>query len=213
MKNSKTVYHFVLDQSGSMSDVRVQTVDLFNAQLKALREVQEAHPEQHFYAALTVFNSEVYHNFGFSPASSMPELRTADYNPNGGTALNDAIGDSVARIQTFFAPELRAKEVSVVVVILTDGMENASRRFSPQAISSMVKELEETGDWSFTILGADFDVHQMANQLSMKDSSAKHYSKQDFFSMQKDLTHSMHHYAKQKSSGLVPSEFLKESKK
>lgn len=213
MKNSKTVYHFVLDQSGSMSDVRLQTVDLFNAQLKTLCEVQESHPEQHFYAALTVFNSDVYHSFGFSPAGSMPELRLADYNPSGGTALNDAIGDSVARIQTFFAPELRAKEVSVVVVILTDGMENSSRRFSPQAISSMVKELEQTGDWSFTILGADIDVHQMANQFSMKGTSAKQYSKQDFFSMQQDLTHSIQRYAIGKLTGQVPREFLKDSKK
>ena len=58
MKTSKTIYQFVLDQSGSMSNARPQTVDLFNSQLKTLREAQELHPEQHFYAALTVFDTE-----------------------------------------------------------------------------------------------------------------------------------------------------------
>jgi hypothetical protein len=213
MKTSKTIYQFVLDQSGSMSNARPQTVDLFNSQLKTLREAQEMHPEQHFYAALTVFDTEVYHTIGFSVVQGMPSLNLADYQPSGGTAMYDAIGDSIARIQTFFAPELKSKEASVVVVILTDGMENSSRRHTASAISSQVKELEQSGSWSFTMLGADFDVHQLAEGLNLKQSSTKQYSKRDFFEMQQDLSFSILSYAQEKKAGKESIEFLKSDKK
>jgi len=213
MKTSKTIYQFVLDQSGSMSNARVQTVDLFNAQLKTLGEAQELHPEQHFYAALTVFDTDVYHTIGFSAVPGIPNLKLADYQPSGGTALYDAIGDSIARIQTFFAPELKSNEISVVVVILTDGMENSSRRHTASAISSKIKELEQSGNWSFTMLGADFDVHQLAEGLNLKSTSARQYSKSDFFEMERDLTFSILNYAEAKKAGKEAQEFFKVDKK
>jgi len=213
MKSSKTIYQFVLDQSGSMSNARPQTVDLFNAQLKTLQEAQELHPEQHFYSALTVFDTEVYHTIGFSAVKGMPNLKLAEYQPSGGTALYDAIGDSIARIQTFFAPELKRKEASVVVVILTDGMENSSRRYAASTVSAQIRELEQCGNWSFTMLGADFDMHQLAEGLNLKQTSVKQYSKSDFFEMQQDLSFSILNYADEKKQGKESIEFLKSDKK
>jgi hypothetical protein len=76
-----------------------------------------------------------------------------------------------------------------------------------------VKELEQSGSWSFTMLGADFDVHQLAEGLNLKQSSTKQYSKRDFFEMQQDLSFSILSYAQEKKAGKESIEFLKSDKK
>ncbi len=59
MKNTKTLYHFVLDKSGSMSDCIEATITGFNSQLETIRELQSEFPEQEFVMSLTIFDSQV----------------------------------------------------------------------------------------------------------------------------------------------------------
>ena len=141
MKNKKTLYHFVLDKSGSMSNCKETTIEGFNNQLKTIEQLQKEFPEQEFEVSLTVFDNEVETLYSHVSINQFRPLTSNMYHPNGGTALLDAIGISINEIRIKNESLILDNEMSVVMVILTDGMENASRQFSYHRIADMIKNL------------------------------------------------------------------------
>lgn len=209
MKNKRTLYHFILDSSGSMSADRVNTVNLFNKQVATVRSLAITYPEQTFLTGLTIFNERVNHLLRETPVHKLVELSHDKYRPDGYTALYDAIGESVTGIKERFAKAIDNGEISVVVIILTDGHENASRRFDQRMIASMIDELQATDGWTFTILGADFDITQVSDGLNFSRQTAFNYSKADFQSMSADMENSLRSYADNKSKGFIDKNFFK----
>lgn len=207
MKNKKTLYHFVLDKSGSMSDVREQTIDMFNEQIQTIRTLQIEYPEQEFYVGLSVFNDWVTHLVMQKPVHLTYPIHEDVYRPSGLTALNDGIGESVANIQEQFGKLVENDEMSIVVVVLTDGRENASRKYDGMQIAQMITELSATEKWTFTVLGADFDISTISS--SMKFSSSYNYKKSGFSGLSEDINESLRNYASSKSKGVIEKEFLK----
>ena len=128
MKNKRTLYHFILDSSGSMCADRVNTVNLFNKQVATVRTLAISYPEQTFLTGLTIFNDRIDHLFQETPVHKLIELSHDRYRPQGYTALYDAIGESVNGIMKRFGTVIQNGEMSVVMIILTDGHENASRK-------------------------------------------------------------------------------------
>ena len=213
MKNKNTLYHFILDKSASMSDVREETVVMFNKQVDLMKELSKTYTDQNFYAGMTMFNDTVEHVYSFAPSEEIGLLRYERYLPSGMTALYDAIGESVSRIKERYSEDLTHDKMSVVVVVLTDGHENASREYRMDEIARLIKELEFTEKWSFSILGADFDITSVSEQLNFQASDSRQYSKKSYFMIEDDIEESIRSYADKKSKGIIDKDFLKEKKR
>src|SRR4051812_37830397 len=104
----KTCYHIILDQSGSMQDCLSATISGFNEQLQVIRSLQIRFPEQEIRVGLTRFNEEVMHTYDNLQPDRTNELSPALYEPNGSTALLDAMGFTVRRIREQIQLELNS---------------------------------------------------------------------------------------------------------
>ena len=208
MKNKKTLYHFVLDKSGSMSNCRETTIQGFNAQLETIKSLQNEFPEQKFEVSLTIFDHEVDHVLTHIGVNNFKDLIYNQYLPSGTTALLDAIGTSINQIRIKNESSILNDEMSVVMVILTDGMENASREFTYHQIAATIAQLESTDKWSFTFLGADIDAIHTSKMLNIRQENVISFNKSDMNSMMDELSQGMHLYSKSKDSGVTKKDFL-----
>ena len=208
MKNKKTLYHFVLDKSGSMSNCRETTIQGFNAQLETIKSLQNEFPEQKFEVSLTIFDHEVDHVLTHIGVNNFKDLIYNQYLPSGTTALLDAIGTSINQIRIKNESSILNDEMSVVMVILTDGMENASREFTYHQIAAIIAQLESTDKWSFTFLGADIDAIHTSKMLNIRQENVISFNKSDMNSMMDDVSQGMHLYSKSKDSGVTKKDFL-----
>jgi uncharacterized protein YegL len=177
MANTKTIYHFILDKSGSMQGSEKETINGFNTQLETLRGLEKEFPDQQYIVSLTFFNNELYMPLQNGRISQVPNLDLPSYQPNGGTALLDAIGKAIFDIKRDHKAEIDADKASVVMVILTDGHENSSRFYSYHDIARMITELDATGKWTFSFLGADLDAIHTAKMMNIRQENVISFDK------------------------------------
>jgi hypothetical protein len=208
MKNKKTLYHFVLDKSGSMSNCRETTIMGFNTQLKTIQELQNEFPAQQFEVSLTLFDNTIENLFTQQELNTFEKLTPEMYQPKGCTALLDAIGMSINEIRMSNESKILNDEMSVVMVILTDGIENASREFTYHTIARTIKALEETEKWSFTFLGADIDAIHTSKMLNIREENVVSFNKSDMVEMMNEISDGMRHYSYSKSEGKIKKSFL-----
>jgi hypothetical protein len=205
----KTFYHIILDQSGSMQDCLIPTLSGYNEQLQVIRSLQQRFPEQEIRLGLTRFNQEVMHSYFAQHPDRVTELNQAIYRPDGCTALYDAIGQTVRKLQEQILSERIAGMAAVVVVIITDGYENASRRYSATQIKGLIKELESTGTWTFSYLGATLDAVQIATALNIQQQNSMCFEKASIMGAFDLLGASMDGFLEKRSTGKNTSGFLK----
>lgn len=169
MNINYTALALIVDRSGSMhsiaSDVRGSVKQFIGDQKK-----------QEGKASLTVsqFDDrfEVVHDF--EDINNVDEARfSRDYSPRGATALLDAIGKTTLLMQEKIdSLKEEDRPQRVVVAVITDGLENASREFKLEQIKEMIKEKEANG-WDFMFMGATLDTVQVAENMGFtKDKSA-----------------------------------------
>ena len=204
----KTFYHIILDQSGSMRSCLLPTIAGFNEQLQVIQSLQQRYPEQEIRVGLTCFNQSVMHAYSVQHPEMVTQLNEAIYKPNGSTALYDAIGLTIQRLQYEIGRELVREEAAVVVVIITDGYENASRSFHQSQISTTIKELESTGKWTFSYIGATVDAVKIATSLHIREQNSMHFHKESIKETFIKLGFSMDGYIKKRGGGERPTEFL-----
>lgn len=209
MTTNTTYYHIILDQSGSMQDCIEPTISGYNEQLQVLHSLQKRFPEQSIRVGLTLFNDEVMPAFFAQPPQGITPLSRGIYEPMGGTALLDAIGTSVLKLKDAVGAEINEGVASVVVVILTDGYENSSKLFTHRGIKKLITDLERTGKWTFTYLGATADAVEVAKGLSIKVQNSMAFSKSEITTSYLKLSNSMENYLQQKAKGNIVQDFLK----
>lgn len=164
MKKKQIYNLIILDASGSMQSIYEEALAGLNKTLEAIRTSEIRFPEQIHFVSLVVFNSfETKEIMSVLPISQAQPISSADYVVKGMTPLYDAIGNSLLSIDRYIG-----KDDSVVVTIITDGEENASRIFSGKQVSSMVSELTDMR-WKFTYIGANQDVIKQASAIAIKD--------------------------------------------
>jgi len=153
MKNNYTHIAVILDRTGSMESIRDDTIGGFNAFLNS----QKAEPG---LASLTLvqFDSqdpyEIVHKF--KPLAEVPELTRETFVPRASTPLLDAMGRGINDLEKSLADMTEDEKPSrVVMVVITDGQENASREFRKDQIEKMIKEKQEKSAWQFVFLSAD----------------------------------------------------------
>jgi hypothetical protein len=165
-KNDLTHIVVVLDRSGSMASVRTDTIGGFNTFL----EQQQKLPGT---ATMTLiqFDHEYLVVHKAMNVRGLAPLTEETYVPRGQTALYDALGRAVAEATEFVNAMPAEKRPGVVVAILTDGAENASREFTHTAVQTLIKERTAAG-WEFLFLGANIDVVQEAARIGIGAASA-----------------------------------------
>jgi len=203
MKNNKTIYHFVVDQSGSMSGSEGATIEGFNSQLNTLKNLKKENPEQEFVVSVTYFEDEVMDIIKFAPIEQVQFLSRENYKPGGLTALLDAIGRSIEQIQRNFSQEIKEDRATVVMIILTDGGENASKFYTHNLVAERIKELDATGKWTFSFLGADLDATNSSDRLNIRRENVVSFSKSNYSSMMKQVSESISTYTSRKSKGQI----------
>ncbi len=177
MKKQKTIYHLVVDKSGSMSDCIPGTIEGFNEQIASIRLLGEEFPEQEMVVGLTTFNGRVEHKFVCAPPSDAYLMNRENYVPSGSTALLDAVGKSIALIDEKKAAAEMEMPTTVVMIILTDGYENSSKSFTHPEVKRMIESRQETGSWTFSYLGATLDAVDVAERLAIKRNNSIAFEK------------------------------------
>ncbi|MBO4584228.1 MAG: VWA domain-containing protein [Clostridia bacterium] len=170
MRNNVTELVFILDRSGSMSGLESDTIGGFNSLLKK----QKAQDGECFVTTVLFSNdSETVHDR--LPLDSVPEMTANDYVVGGCTALIDAIGETIEHIAKVHK-YLRDEDVPAhtVFAIMTDGMENASRRFSSREVKKMIERRKEEG-WEFLFIGANIDAVETAGRFGIDSDRAVNY--------------------------------------
>jgi len=205
MKNKKTIYHFVVDQSGSMSGSEAPTIEGFNSQLNTLKQLKLEHPENEYIVSVTYFEDEVMDIVKFASIEEIQMLSRENYRPGGLTALLDGIGKSIEAIRRKYDNEIREDLASVVMVILTDGGENASRFYTRNLIAEMIKELDATEKWTFSFLGADLDAVQASDNLNIRRENIISFSKENYSGIMDQMSSSIRNYETMKSVGNMKS--------
>ena len=122
----------------------------------------------------------------------------------------DAIGTTIRELRRTAEAEIAADEASAVVVIITDGYENSSIEFSHGQISSLIRDLEFTGRWTFSYIGATLDAVEVAVSLNIKTHNAMRFRTGDTFIMYNRLDKSLNSYLNEKQSGKMTNNFLGE---
>lgn len=171
MKSERTELVFILDKSGSMSGLESDTIGGFNAMLaRQKNEMGEA------FVTTVLFddNYELLHDR--TNIKSVAPITEKDYAVGGCTALLDAIGKTINKVgyaQKYAHEDLRADKV--IVVITTDGMENASHEYSFDRIRQMVERQKTRYGWEFIFLGANIDAIATAARFGIHADKAANY--------------------------------------
>jgi len=160
----------IIDKSGSMSNLSADTVGGFNEYLvDRQRETPDA------LMSVTLFDTERDAMYVAEPVTQIPKLTEERYRKGGMgyTALNDAIGGAIAAIDAGAYAEQR----KVLVVVMTDGLENASKEWTSRAeIAALVKRKESAG-WKFVFFGADIDAFAEGAALNVPPARSVQYDK------------------------------------
>lgn len=171
MKKGLTELVFILDESGSMSGMERDTIGGFNSMIeKQRREEGEA------YVSTVAFSNDSRVIHDRAPLDAVAPLTVRDYTPGGCTALLDALGGAIRHIGNVHK-YARAEDVPehTIFVITTDGMENASHRYSKAEVKAMVERQKEKYGWEFLFLGANMDAISAAEGIGIRRDRAVKY--------------------------------------
>lgn len=154
----------IIDESGSMQSIKKQAIDSVNETIQTICSAQKKHEDQEHYVSLVTFNDDVKTVHDCVPVSEVTELTSETYQPACCTALYDAMGLSVNALRKKVADVDK-----VLVTVVTDGYENASKEYSGKAIKALVDELKAKG-WVFAYIGANQDVEAVAASISITNT-------------------------------------------
>ena len=171
MKNNTTELVFILDRSGSMSGLEADTIGGFNSMLEKQKKA-----DRKCFVSTVLFDNEceVIHD-RVEPEKIRP-MTDKDYDVRGCTALLDAIGGAIKHIGNIHK-YARREDVPehTMFVITTDGMENASRRYTAAQIKEMIEEKKSKFGWEFIFVAANIDAVETAKGFGIDENRAVNY--------------------------------------
>lgn len=159
MKSTEII--FVIDKSGSMSRLTNDTIEGFNGFV----ESQKDDTKTTLTTVLFDTSWKILHD-GVDVYEVSP-MTAKDYIAGGGTAMLDAIGDTINRVQDRHDELGENKPDNVLFVITTDGEENSSRKFTKAQIEKMIKHQTNGHGWEFMFLGANMDAVKEAASIGI----------------------------------------------
>lgn len=168
MENKHKVYNLIiLDESGSMESIKRPTISGFNEVVQTIKGVEQQFPDQEHFITLVSFNGLKINTILFNElVSKLEEIDENKYQPNSGTPLFDAMGFSMTKLR---AEVQKETNYNVLVTILTDGEENASKEYNGKSIKKLIDDLK-LNNWTFTYIGANHDVEKFAQTISITNT-------------------------------------------
>lgn len=162
---------FILDRSGSMQGLESDTIGGFNSMLeKQKNESGEA------LISTVLFDNEAVVIHDRVPIKNVPPLTEKDYFVGGSTALLDAVGGSIHHIGNIHKYSRREDiPEKTLFVIITDGMENASRFYSYDKVRAMIERQKQRYGWEFIFLGANIDAAKEAGRFGIPAGMSVNY--------------------------------------
>ena len=173
MKKNYTHIDMVLDASGSMSSILNDTLGGVNTFIKGQQETAQDFDTFSLIQFSTGPVRVIHKNANIK---NVQRLSTANYIPGGGTALYDAVGSLIKDTGAYFRSLPESERPSkVFFVIVTDGEENSSQKFSQQQIADLIKDQTETWKWEFVFLGANQDAILAAKKMNIGYNNSMTY--------------------------------------
>ncbi len=176
MKNNITELVFILDRSGSMAGLESDTIGGFNAMI----EKQKKEDGVCFVSTVLFDNvSEVLHDR--VKLSDIKPMTDKEYTVRGCTALIDALGGAIHHIGNIHK-YARKEDVPehTMFIITTDGMENASHKYSSDKVKKMIERQKERYGWEFLFIGANIDAVETAKSYGISADRAVNYNADSF---------------------------------
>lgn len=170
------IYDFlVIDRSGSMGSVADVTITGINDYLANLQKNAD---EVKTFVSIILFDDEIIKLYDFVPAKEVRPLDRTTFVPRGTTALNDAVGTAIESLKERLKGREASDDVDVTISVFTDGYENASTKYSSEALKGYIKEIENAYKWTVTYTGAGnaAEVQNIASTLGFNASNVQAYS-------------------------------------
>ena len=171
MRKNLTELVFILDRSGSMAGLEDDTIGGFNAMLE--KQKQE---EGEVIVSTVLFDNETDVIHDRVNITGIAPLTRKEYYVRGCTALLDAVGGAIHHIGNVhkYAREEDRPE-KTLLIITTDGMENASRRYTYDKVKAMIRRQQDKYGWEFLFLGANIDAAREAGRFGISEDRAANY--------------------------------------
>jgi uncharacterized protein YegL len=163
--DKKTYVALVIDRSGSMSSIHKQTVDGINEQFGVLRRNAELAGDTEI--TLFQFDDVIETVFKDVAPTELKNWELSDFVPRGSTAMYDAVWAAINHLKS----KPLGEDTAFLVCVISDGHENASREVNQGILSEEIKRLQDTGDWTFSYMLANQDIHQVSHALNVPVSN------------------------------------------
>ena len=160
---------FILDRSGSMGGLESDTIGGYNSMLSK----QKNQKKGKVYVTTVLFDDEYELLHNQVSIEEMKPITEKEYYVRGSTALLDAIGKTIMQVKA--NQDKKENKDKVLFVIITDGLENASKEYRKDLIKKMIEERKEKDKWEFLFLGANIDAIDAAGELGIESSRAVRY--------------------------------------
>lgn len=161
MKYETSKLVFILDRSGSMSGLEKDTIGGFNSLIQKQRKEKGK-----CYVSCVLFDDVQEVIYDRVPLNEVKKMTQKQYYARGCTALLDAMGGAIHHIGNVH--KYSKEEIGkTLFIIITDGLENSSKRYSYASIKKMVERQKEKYGWEFIFIGANMDVIQEANKFGI----------------------------------------------
>lgn len=161
----------ILDRSGSMQCLTGDTIGGYNSFID--RQRQEATSAK---VTTVLFDHDYEILYSDKPIKDVPVLTGKEYFARGSTALLDAVGRTVLQVNGNFKKNGTCPRSELVIfMIMTDGLENASREFSRASVKKLISDVQEKYGWQFIFMGANIDSVAEAGSLGIRREAAMDY--------------------------------------
>lgn len=163
--NCETHVAFVLDSSGSMDYVKEEAMKGFNSQLAVIRQRAEHNVRTH----LTLFGTPdgIDYELVNAEVGDLKDLTHGTYHPYGGTPLLDAVCMTIDSVKTF---DRRDPQQAFLVIVVSDGQENDSQRYTWRDLRHTIEALMRNGRWTFVFIGP-FEEHPKFQQAGVPEEN------------------------------------------
>ncbi len=171
MSNNITEIVYILDRSGSMSGLEADTIGGFNSMMEKQKKTGEK-----AIVSTVLFDNETEILHDRVPIDRVEQMTEEQYYVRGCTALLDAVGGAIhhiGNVHKYARKEDRPEKT--IFVITTDGMENASSRYSYEKVQKMIKRQQKKYGWEFIFIGANIDAYAEAKRFGIRRDRTVNY--------------------------------------
>ncbi|MBF1714030.1 MAG: VWA domain-containing protein, partial [Selenomonas sp.] len=167
-KPSRIELVMILDKSGSMHGLEADTIGGFNAMIEKEKKLGID-----VRVTTVLFNDKMDRLYEHREIRNVRPLTERTYETGGTTALLDAVGDTILHMEQSGTADRQGTKV--IVVIITDGMENASTEFTKAKVKELISDKQEKAGWDFIYLGANIDAAEEADAIGVRKANAVTY--------------------------------------